>query len=154
MMPFHGLSQQLVTSLARGGNLNITRCYYFHNYIEDELYTNPQWEDEKLLEKVLQELHPNHTLTIIFSDAGAARGGYNVQRVAAIEALLELLRSHTHSLVWLNPIPRTRWTNTTASAIHRLLNGAMFEFTQQGWQKAIATLLIQRGRASIISFPG
>jgi hypothetical protein len=84
---------------------------------------------------------PQRTVVLIFSDAGAARGGYSEECIELTEAFLTQLRQRVRYIAWLNPMPQKRWFGTTAGEIARLL--PMFEMTRRGLQDAIAVL---RGR--------
>ena len=77
----------------------------------------------------------------IFSDAGAARGGYSEERYELTKEFLAQLKQRLRYIAWLNPMPRSRWLGTTAGEIARLV--PMFEVSRLGLQDAIGVL---RGR--------
>ena len=60
---------------------------------------------------------------LIVSDAGAARGYLNEDRIQQTYTLLHRLRKHR--IAWLNPLPRERWKNTSADIISDFVH--MFE---------------------------
>ena len=78
---------------------------------------------------------------LIFSDAGAARGGYSEERYELTKKFLAQIKQRVRYIAWLNPMPRKRWANTTAADITRLV--PMFEVSRRGLQDAIGVL---RGR--------
>jgi uncharacterized protein with von Willebrand factor type A (vWA) domain len=80
-------------------------------------------------------------VVLIFSDAGAARGGLNFKRVSLTIAFLRRLKQHVRYVTWVNPMPKTRWAGTTAGEIARYV--PMFEGTRQGLDQSIDVL---RGR--------
>ena len=71
---------------------------------------------------------------LIFSDGGAARGHFDRERLALTADFLEKLNRRVRRVAWLNPMPRTRWTATTAEAIARLV--PMLEVSQHGLHEA------------------
>jgi uncharacterized protein with von Willebrand factor type A (vWA) domain len=72
---------------------------------------------------------------LIFSDAGAARGGYSEERYELTKEFLTKLKQKVRYIAWLNPMPHSRWNKTTAGEIARLL--PMFEVSRPGVQDAI-----------------
>jgi uncharacterized protein with von Willebrand factor type A (vWA) domain len=82
------------------------------------------------------DLHRSRIL--IFSDGGAARGQLDRERLALTAEFLERLSRRVRGVAWLNPMPRTRWSATTAEAIARLV--PMFEVSQHGLHEAIRVL--------------
>jgi uncharacterized protein with von Willebrand factor type A (vWA) domain len=74
---------------------------------------------------------------MIFSDAGALRGGHNPQRVTLTAQFLAQLQPLVNQITWLNPVPRQRWLGTAAK-IATLV--PMFELDRSGFQGAIDVL--------------
>lgn len=141
MTPFHALAQRLIETAQRGGQLRKTRALYFHNVPSKHLYITPGLHESQPLERVLGQMNPRRTGTLIFSDAGAARGGFDPGRIELTAEFLDLLKQQMQYVAWLNPMPRVRWRGTTASEIARLI--PMFEMTRRGMDCAIDIL---RGR--------
>ncbi|MGK7895404.1 MAG: hypothetical protein AB4372_17730 [Xenococcus sp. (in: cyanobacteria)] len=75
---------------------------------------------------------------MIFSDAGALRGGLSPKRINLTTAFLEQLRQEVRYLAWLNPMPKERWQGTSAEEIAR--NVGMFEVSREGFQQAMDRL--------------
>ncbi len=121
MAPFHVISRRLVETALRGGRLGKTGDFYLTNYGDEQ------------------------TGVLIFSDAGAARGGMNPERSDFTKQFLEQFRQKFRYMAWLNPVPRERWLGTTAGEISHLI--PMFDIRRRGLDSAISVL---RGRYSSI----
>lgn len=134
MIPFRPIIDSLFNTVEPKQFAAVNR-YYFRNCPRDFVYLQSKGTEVLALERL--PLERQHTVLVIISDAGAARGGYNYQRVEMTQALLNKLQPHVKALFWLNPIPSIRWTGTTAAEIYKLLEGRMFELPQEGIQAAI-----------------
>lgn len=138
MMPFHRLSERLAQTAIRGGRLRKTRVYYFQNCPWDSVYHEPALLTAEPLSTLCRRVHAAYTYVMIVSDAGAARGRYNEERlIRTLECLAQLRRATAH-IVWLNPLPRFRWLGATASPISRQI--PMFELSRRGLDLAISAL--------------
>ncbi|MBD2337434.1 hypothetical protein H6G64_10575 [Calothrix sp. FACHB-156] len=140
MVPFHHLSRQLIDKAKRGGNINQTSVYYFQNYPEKYLYNDQTRLKAQLITNFL-EFIDKKTSVLIVSDAGAARGNYNPERVEYTRKFIEQLQQSVNYYAWLNPMPNDSWQYTTAAEIARFV--PMFEMSREGLSAAINTL---RGR--------
>lgn len=143
MVPFHSLSVRLGHTASRGGQLGAAGIYYFHNCPVGYLYHDPLHQKAEPIDNVFARLRQNRVVALIFSDAGAARGGLNSERIEFTEAFLKQLKQHVRYVAWLNPIPKKRWLGTTAGEIAGSV--PMFEATREGLDSAINAL---RGRHS------
>lgn len=143
MVPFHTLSTRLIKTASREGRLGKTGAYYFHNCPIDYLYQDPYLTTADSLTTVLAQLNCVQSVALILSDAGAARGYFNPERLELTQTFLQHLQQRIHYIVWLNPVPQPRWRGSTAGAIAQLI--PMFELNKQGMNEAIAVL---RGRYS------
>jgi uncharacterized protein with von Willebrand factor type A (vWA) domain len=141
MAPFHAMSRRLTETALRGGRLGRTGIYYFHNCPDGYLYADPARQHAHDIDGVLDRCRSERAGVLIFSDAGAARGGLVVKRVDIIRTFLEQVLQQTRRIAWLNPMPRSRWPGTSAGEIARMI--PMFELSQRGLNQAISTL---RGR--------
>ncbi|MBD2463947.1 hypothetical protein H6G89_23375 [Oscillatoria sp. FACHB-1407] len=143
MMPFHALSQRLAETAQRGGRLGRAGVYYFHNCPTHFLYRDSTQQQAEPLSNVLAQLRTDHSGVLIFSDAGAARGGYSEERLDLTEHFLSQLRQSVRYIAWLNPMPQERWVGTTAEEIGELV--PMFEISRLGMDQAIDVL---RGKSA------
>ena len=140
MVPFHALSRQLVETAERGGRLRQTRVFYFHDYADEYLYRHPSLLNAQLMNEVLAEVG-ERAVVLIVSDAGAARGNFDRERVQYTRESIEQLQRSVQYVAWLNPMPGDSWQHTTAGEIKRFV--PMFEMSRQGMNSAISVL---RGR--------
>ncbi len=140
MVPFHALSRQLVETAERGGRLRQTRVFYFHDYVDEYLYRHPALLNAQPINEVLAEVG-ERAVVLIVSDAGAARGNFDLERVKWTQEWIEQLQQSVQYVAWLNPMPRESWQHTTAGEIKRFV--PMFEMSRQGMNRAISVL---RGR--------
>lgn len=145
MVPFHSLSERLAKTAISGGRLASTGIYYFHNCPSEYLYHDPYHQEAEAISDVLAEVHSEYTGVLIFSDAGAARGAFNQQRLDLTIDFLEQLRGQLRYVAWLNPMSRDRWDGT-ASEISKHV--PMFELSHQGLNQAIDVL---RGKSIPVS---
>lgn len=141
MVPFHSLSRRLAETALRGGRLSRAGIYYFRNYPAEYLYHDAAYQEAEPVENVLARLHYGRTGALIFSDAGAARGGFNQERLEMTRDFLHQLRQRVRYMAWLNPMPRSRWPDATAGKIMSLI--PMFDISRRGLDNAISVL---RGR--------
>jgi uncharacterized protein with von Willebrand factor type A (vWA) domain len=141
MVPFHLLSRRLAETVLRGGRLGRAGVYYFYNCPVQYLYHDSYHQEAERIEDILNRLRPERTSALIFSDAGAARGGFNPERIKLTEMFLGQIRKRLRYIAWLNPMPHSRWSGTTAGKIACLV--PMFEFSRQGLDDALDVL---RGR--------
>jgi uncharacterized protein with von Willebrand factor type A (vWA) domain len=146
MVPFHILSRRLAETALRGGRLGKAGIYYFHNCPTDYLYRDSVLYEEESLDDVITQVHHERTVALIFSDAGAARGGFNQERVELTETFLNRLKPQVRHVAWLNPMPRSRWLGTTANSVACLV--PMVAFSRRGLDDAIDVL---RGRGVHLS---
>ena len=138
MVPFHLLSRQLAETLLRGGRLGKAGIYYFHNCPTEYLYLDCYRQKSKPIKNILHPLRFERSSILIFSDAGAARGGYSKQRFDFTKDFLSELKKKVRYIAWLNPMPRNYWKGTTAERIDKIV--PMFEFSRRGLQDAIGVL--------------
>jgi uncharacterized protein with von Willebrand factor type A (vWA) domain/WD40 repeat protein len=137
MVPFHVLSRRLEETALQGGRLAKVGVYHFHNCPDNHLYNDPSRTEAMPIEAVLNA-YSGVTGVLICSDAGAANGGFNPERVQLTEEFLERIKQRFRYVAWLNPMPIDRWERTSAESIARSV--PMFEFSRQGLHQAIAIL--------------
>ncbi|MEL7357927.1 MAG: hypothetical protein AAFN40_15325 [Cyanobacteria bacterium J06560_6] len=137
MVPFHSLSQRLASTAINGGRLSKTGIYYFHNCPSDCVYHDPYLQDAVPVSEVLAQVHAEYTGVLIFSDAGAARGAFNRQRLTLTRDFLAQMQGQLKYVAWINPMPRDRWTGTAAEIARHI---PMFELSRQDLTQAIDVL--------------
>lgn len=138
MTPFHPLSFRLAETAVRGGRFGSVNIYYFHNCPREYLYHDSAQVKAELVKDVLDRLHHEQTGVLIFSDAGAARHKYNIERLIATMEFVEKLKQQFRYIAWLNPVPDDRWSDATAQDIRQLV--PMFDISQRGLENAISVL--------------
>jgi uncharacterized protein len=114
MTPFRYVTSSVVEG---AGHVGLARVdvRYFHNVPRDAVFRD---RDQRVLVPIDEAAAPfAGGAILIYSDAGAARGGRDNGRVGQTAQMLAALRRHTTSIAWLNPVPRERWPGTTAEAI-------------------------------------
>jgi uncharacterized protein with von Willebrand factor type A (vWA) domain len=126
-----------VDSIIRGGLLGRVSLYYFHDCPEGFLFRYPNLTGSLSLEIILSSQAKGSSVLIV-SDAGAARGYYDEQRLKDTKAFLKTLNTCTYLYVWLNPMPTTRWRATTAEDIARL--APMFHLDRDGLNDTVNIL--------------
>lgn len=137
MMPFHSLSRLLTNTALEGGHLGKTSIYYFHNCPLDYLYHDSNHQEAESISNIISHVS-KQTVVLIVSDAGAARGGYNQQRIELTKVFFKQLKKKICHIAWLNPMPRERWQGTTAAKIAGFV--PMFEVSHREFQYAIKAL--------------
>lgn len=135
MAPWHYLGQMVAESLEQG-QLGYATMYYFNNDPGGGLF-----ETDRLMRPVkCQEIankHPDCALLVI-SDAGAARGHLDDDRTEeAREFIAIAAKASWHPVAWINPMPRRRWTGTTAQRLAAFPGLSMFEFSEDGLIQAV-----------------
>jgi hypothetical protein len=98
------------------------------------LYRDPELLRPVALSTVLRD-HADARAVVVISDAGAARGRYDIARVLDSLALAMALRTAGATSAWMNPLPRSRWHSTTAGEIARHV--AMFPLDRSGMHMAV-----------------
>jgi uncharacterized protein with von Willebrand factor type A (vWA) domain len=103
-------------------------AYYFDNTPDELLFEEAALTRPVSLEQI-RERHPRTTVLIV-SDAGAARGKRNRERIGRLRAFADAMRPAWEPAAWLNPVRRDRWRGSTAESVARFID--MFELTEDG----------------------
>jgi uncharacterized protein with von Willebrand factor type A (vWA) domain len=141
MMAWQPLNSALSESL-RESRLGLAALYYFHNVPDERLYATETLTGPVQIEELL-ERHAGSTLLIV-SDAGAARGRRDRERIETTRHFLDRVSGQWQPVAWVNPMPRRRWKGTSADRIARFPSLAMTELTEDGLVQAIDLLRGQR----------
>jgi uncharacterized protein with von Willebrand factor type A (vWA) domain len=143
MVPFRGITDRLLETARRGGRFGQSGAYYFHNCPHEYVYEDQHRQRALKLDDAIKPWISERTGVLVFSDAGAARGGRSLDRALETADFLRLLRRQISRIAWINPMPKSRWTRTTAADIAE--DVAMFELSKRGFRDAILAL---RGRVN------
>jgi uncharacterized protein with von Willebrand factor type A (vWA) domain len=168
MAPFHGYTDEVCAAITQAGRLGHMQMFYFHDTplegsdltVLDTLEPKGRsdldpvlgdvpalthgtfFRDKELLEPYVAEMAfkqaSTATAVVIISDAGAARGRHDPIRLLETIASLKALRSVSTRIVWLNPLPTTRWIGSTAKQIARHV--PMYVMDREGMHRAINVL--------------
>jgi uncharacterized protein len=137
MIPWRDFQQMLVESL-HNSQLGQAAVYYFHNTPVDVLYERETLTRPIAIDKALKE-HQSSTL-LIFSDGGAVRGFDRRERVQESAEFLARVWRQWQPIVWMNPMPRKRWSRSSAEKISYLPHSTMFHLHEEGLVRAIDVL--------------
>jgi uncharacterized protein len=142
MTPFRYVTSSLIAGAQHAGLARVD-VRYFHDVPQGVVFRDPDQHVSVAIDETAAPFANGAIL--IYSDAGAARGGTDYRRVYETAAMLATLRRHTTSIAWVNPVPRERWPGTTAEAICDLEDGPvpMFPLDHLGLTDAVNVL---RGR--------
>ncbi|GEM_PF-654597 len=121
--------------------------YYFRNVPGRELFYTPAHRKAVSVQDLSLRFQHKKVEMLIISDAGAARGYYDAQRVADTEDSLERLSLLAHRIIWLNPMPQHRWWGSSAEEIAELAACEMFEANTYSFNRAIDVL---RGKKNLM----
>ena len=120
MVPFHRLSRDLVETAREDANLERFDVFYFYNVPQEFLYRDEHLTEPIALAEVLGVID-DETSVVMVSDAGAARGRREKERILATMRFLRGVRSRTAAVGWLNPMPRERWNRSSAEILAEVL---------------------------------
>ncbi len=133
MAAFESLSGHLANTIRESLRAEQTTVLYFHNYPGERLFLDPFQQRPGELAEFRRQTPPHPTLAFITSDAGAARGGVHQKRIDATRDFLEQLRARAPHLLWLNPMPRSRWAGSSAMYLSFFVD--MLEASKEGFRK-------------------
>ena len=121
--------------------------YYFDNVPDEEVFEEDTLYTPRSLLSVLSD-HPD-TPCMFISDAGAARGYRKRSRIRDTSDTIDLMRQNgVGNMVWINPMPTSRWAGTSALAISRKTQVPMVELNQNGLIHGIDILRGTKGRGA------
>ena len=107
MAAFVFYSQEVAEAISRGNANDENNIFYFKNYPTTHLYYDRLQSSSISFERFAGGEKRN---LLIISDAGAARGFLNNDRVKSTANFLQRLQKHRTA--WLNPMPQRRWRGT------------------------------------------
>lgn len=138
MVAFHDLAQQIAASAPKSDN-KTPNTLYFHDVPGPTLFHDPDRTKAYQISELTPYFRHRKASILIISDAGAARGRYDRQRIIKTQTAVQQLQSLGQHIAWLNPVPRKRWRGSSAAYIDKLLV-PMFEVNSLGMQQAVNAL--------------
>ncbi len=142
MTPFRYITRELLDSAIRSGIARVS-IFYFHNVPGNHVFDDPMLRSQKTVNEAVGTFTNQGVL--IISDAGSARGGYDMDRAEDTLRFIQIIRRVTLNIAWLNPTPRDRWEDTTADLIRNKCEIPMFTLDRAGLDQAVDVL---RGQVS------
>jgi uncharacterized protein len=124
MLPFRPVIQPIV-DLVEQRRVSGTVLYQFSTYPRDYLYQWCRPTEAIAVSSVLAKLHRSRTLVVIVSDGGAASRSLNPTRLERMGEFLKRLLPCVRDVLWVNPLPESRWVGTSAGVMAEALNGRM-----------------------------
>lgn len=138
MVPFKAFANRLAKTAQETGHLAQLAVYHFHNcppvppnaapalpsdfYREHLIFKKPQCVAPQFVSEALREFGQTLPGVVIFSDAGAARGGWSQERIESTATFIFQLRAlGLERIAWVNPMPASRWGKSSAAEIARFV---------------------------------
>ena len=156
MTPYHDLCSRLFQAVSRSNRFKDLKIYYFHNCIDEYLYTNPtlRLKYEVSTQKVLRECDKDYKVIfvgdatmdvneLIYPPAEVTR---NNQGFSGQDWLSYILKRY-RSTVWLTPILRKKGTCMgTWGAAYDIITDLfqMYPLTVKGLEDAMEQLMVQK----------
>lgn len=168
MAPFHRFTDEVCKAILQSCRFENAKLYYFHDtpaegadervltilaeklvptldlvikeitpFTEGSIFLDPELSHPTNLVPMLEKDAVASNIVVI-SDGGAARGQYDLVRLLDTIAVFKTIRIYTKSYVWLNPMPRRYWQNSTAAQIARHIH--MFPLDRDGIFHAVNVL--------------
>lgn len=137
MSPLHRFTRDLVETAQSESNIQAVEAYYFHNVPGNNYYRDPHLTERIPTAQALQQCTSDSSVLIV-SDAGAARGVRHMERIRATARFVASLKERTVLIAWLNPMPRSRWLNTSAQFIAGIV--PMYPMDPEGMSNALDLL--------------
>lgn len=148
MMPFHELTNRLIYTAQNEGGHGRAPVFYFQNFPVGYVYRKPNLASPVKLQEALQKANRNVTTAIVISDAGAARGNTESERVGLrrehTATFLRSLHEHCAKVLWLNPVPFHRWQGTAADSIDHVQMVSVFEQDMYNFQDTLRAVFKQK----------
>ncbi len=129
MVPFRPAIAPLIQAV-EGGWVSPAQIYRFTSYVDQYLYGWRKAGQATAVNAVLSRLHPSRTVMLIVSDGGAALGSVSGAQIVGMRKFVDRAFPCVRQLIWLNPLPRERWSGNSAQAIAEFLAGQMIELGQ------------------------
>jgi uncharacterized protein len=124
MLPYFPALQPLFQAI-EGGWISPARLYRFTGYPTRFLHDWASPNELIGIDGILARLHRSRSIVMVISDGGAASGAINPDRVRGTAEFLERWRPCVAQMLWINPLPESRWVGTPAAEIRELMGGQM-----------------------------
>ncbi len=111
---------------------------------DDYVVSTEDWRETFRLRKLFSDFNKKNIVVMIYSDAGALKNNFDTERQRRTIDFVNFLNQQTAYVVWINPAPKSRWTDTNAAMIGKQV--PMFEAERSAVVSAIAAL---RGKYSV-----
>ncbi|MCB9296925.1 MAG: hypothetical protein H6559_27970 [Lewinellaceae bacterium] len=129
MEPFSALSHYLFdTFLEAIPNVEVVRLY-FHNHLSPNLFKDPGHTKIIYEDNFLSLYGTQENVLVIFSDAGAMRQQKHSNRLTYTATFLQKAQARFEKTIWINPVPRERWIDSSAASIAEYVS--MIEFSSK-----------------------
>ena len=156
MTPYHALCSRLFQAVSRSNRFKDLKIYYFHNCIDEYLYTNPtlRLKYEVSTKKVLRECDKDYKVIfvgdatmdvneLLYPPAEVTR---NNQGFSGQDWLNYILKRY-RSTVWLTPVLRKKGSCMgTWGAAYDIITDLfqMYPLTVKGLEDAMVRLMVQK----------
>lgn len=156
MTPYHALCSRLFQAVSRSNRFKDLKIYYFHNCIDEYLYTNPtlRLKYEVSTKKVLRECDKDYKVIfvgdatmdvneLIYPPAEVTR---NNQGFSGQDWLNYILKRY-RSTIWLTPVLRKKGSCMgTWGAAYDIITDLfqMYPLTVKGLEDAMEQLMVQK----------
>ncbi len=137
MVPFHRFTRDLVETACEDSGIQKVDVAYFHNVPPEHVFADPFLTQPLPFTDALSGCTPDSSVLVV-SDAGAARGYRSMERVRAVTEALVHIKRVTSLIAWLNPMPSSRWTGTSAQFVAHI--APMFQMDPDGFSNAVDVL--------------
>lgn len=139
MIAWEYFTRMLTSSLHQNqSKLGQITIYYFSNAPIDVFYEHETMIGPIGIHKALK-MNPASTLLVI-SDAGAARGFSVQDRINDTQHFISRVSRYWQPIVWINPMPKSRWRDSSAEMISRLSGITMLELSEDSLINAVDIL--------------
>lgn len=112
--------------------------FYFCNCPVDSVYKDKAHTQQRQLDTIVESNRSKQPGIIVISDAGAARGLYQPERIKGTRNFLRKLSDCSTKIAWLNPMPKGRWKGSSAEAIAKMI--PMYQADDKGIKSTIELL--------------
>ena len=135
---------------AAGSEFKHLEYFYFHNYVYESVWQeNERRTEDKLPLRQLLRKFPRDYKLIIVGDADMGRHeisdrGGSVEHFNAEpgEVWMSRLTEQFRSVVWLNPLPESRWRDSASIQLaKRLVDNQMYFLSDKGLESAMKYLM-------------